>query len=125
MYKKLAEQTVIGELYQRTPIRYSRAVEMTEANAVQVEWSLINNTVMVSGVTVQVQESNDLENWTDVPNGSGTLTDTGYQTFSAPNISGGERIGSAFTRLKYIIETDPPGSGGVAILSAGINTLNA
>jgi hypothetical protein len=89
---------------------FSQAVSMSESNACQVEFTVIN--LPATNIRVTAQVSNDLENWTDAAN-SGDKTAVGYYSF---NVTG---VAAQYVRLKYTVS----GSGNV-IVAAGINTAN-
>ena len=83
---------------------------MAGANAVYVNITVFNVS-SISGATVVLQQSNDMENWDDV--GSSTsITAAGYLKFSVTAIA------AQYVRLKFVA------TSGTAILAAGINTAN-
>lgn len=105
MYTQVATQLVVTT----TAAVFSQAVSMEGANAVQVSLTAFN--LNSATITVQLQESNDLQNWADVSGASFTVSSAYYGTNKTTGIA------SAYVRLKYTIAT-----GGPAVLSAGINT---
>lgn len=65
-----------------------------------------------ASIAVQVQISNDLENWTSAPTGgAATITAVGYQ-----NASVATGIAAAYARLKI-----SQANSNVSIISAGVN----
>lgn len=89
---------------------YSPATSMDGANAVQVTAVVANNTA--TSLTVEVQGSSDLNNWTVI------TTNTGLGLgYNAPAKSTG--IGWAYVRLRYSVV-----GTGVIVFAAGINTSN-
>jgi len=102
MYTQVATKLAI------TGNEYSQAVSMDDGNAAITDFTVFSLTA--TSVTVQIQGSNDLENWVDV----GTATPQ-----TAPGAYSEEAIGVAwaYVRLKYLV-----GGAGTVILAAGINT---
>jgi hypothetical protein len=111
VYTKLADK-----LYVDTT-QYSNSVDMQGANAVQVEFSVLGlSGTNTPTVTLTVQISNDLENWSDHP-GTPVGTDDiansiGYATFYLKDIA------SQFARLKYTVS----GTNPKFVIGVGVNT---
>ncbi len=87
----------------------SQAVSMDGKNAV-----VFNATVMsITGgtLTIQLQISNDLENWVDMTSANKSYTAIGYGKKKVT------AIGEAYVRLKYSFSVDEE-----AVIAAGINT---
>ena len=90
----------------------SQAVTMDGANSAQVDVVIFSLTGTTPQVAVQLQESNDLENWRD--KGSVTnITLAGYTLLSAVTA-----IATAYVRVKMTLSGTIP----VAVVSAGLNT---
>ena len=105
MYTQLARNVHVG-----TAEQFSQAVSMEGANAIA-----FNATVMAfSGgtLTIQLQVSNDLENWFDVTSGTQTYTGVGYKRKRLTDIA------EAYARLSYSLDDD------YAVISVGINTAD-
>lgn len=103
---------VASKLAVTSTAQFSQAVSMAGANAAQVNATVFN--VTTGGTLVlQLQEGNDLENWSDItPGGSLTL---GYGTLRATSIA------SQYVRLKY---SATGVSNPTAIVATGINTAS-
>ena len=87
---------------------YSQAVSMAGANAVEVECTIFNLGGATS-LSITVQQSNDLQNWSNV--GSSTTAVLGFTRLSQSSIAG------QYVRLLYrVVGT------GTIIMAAGINT---
>jgi len=110
VYSKIADRLSLSS----AGTFYSEALEMTGANAVQVDF-----TVMAWGGTgslvLNIQESNDCANWSDALTtssaGSSTLSSVGYQTFRVLN------VGGQMVRVRYVLA-----SASSVVVSAGVNT---
>lgn len=89
---------------------YSQAVSMAGGNAVYVDITTFS--ISASTLTVEVEVSNDLENWVKT-GASVDFTSAGYDTVAATAIS------SAYVRLSYSFE-----STSKAIVAAGVNVAN-
>ena len=74
-----------------------------------VSWDATLLALTATNVSFQLQESNDLENWSDKGTAQ-TQTDLGYKMFTAET-----SIASAYVRLQYTIT-----GSGKAILAAGL-----
>jgi hypothetical protein len=110
MYTRVASNVAVVS---GTP-GYSQAVSMADANALQLDLTLIAKGGGDLGV--QVEGSNELENW-DAIGSSVDLTAIGYnQTADATKFTG---IAHQYVRLKYTQSVS-----GTAIISAGINTTS-
>lgn len=107
MYSRLYDRLVLST----TTPEYSQAVNMDGFNAALVE---IVTTVYgaSASIAIQVQISNDLENWTSAPTG-GTVTVTaiGYTTASVAT-----GIAAAYVRVKVTSS-----AAVTSILSLGVN----
>ncbi|NUN51015.1 MAG: hypothetical protein HUU15_19590 [Candidatus Brocadiae bacterium] len=104
MYAALATKlSVVNSVDQFSP-----AVPMDCANAVQLEVTIFNLTA--TSLTVEIQGSNDMQNWSVVTTNTGLVV--GY---SAPTKSTG--VGFRYVRLRYSIV-----GTGLAIVAAGVNT---
>jgi len=91
----------------------SQPVSMQGANAAQVDVVVISLAGTSPTVTLQLQESNDLENWKDKGSSSGALSATGYTLVAAVTA-----ISSGYVRVK----ATAGGTSPVAVLSVGLNT---
>ena len=107
MYTQLFSQLSLANSGPVTQV--SQAVAMRNNNAAQANYVIFALTG--TGVTFQLEGSNDLENWTELgsPDGS-TAIGAGLLGVVAG-------IGAAFVRLRATVE-----GSGRAIVSAGINT---
>jgi len=112
MYSKLADNLFVSNSTEQTP-----AVAMGDDNAVQVDWTVISYSG--SGeITVTVQESNDLQNWSTV--GTDSISAVSYNTFTSPDqTSPGQRVASAYVRLQITAA-----SGATAVVAAGLNSAS-
>jgi hypothetical protein len=104
LFERLGLSTTLSEV--------SQAVSMDGANSAQVDIVVISLSGSGATVTVQLQESNDLENWKD--KGSGTApTAVGYTLAAAVTA-----ISSAYVRVKATASGTTP----IAVVSIGLNT---
>jgi len=111
MYEVLSTKAFVNT----TSGDFSRAVRMEGANSVQVEFTVYSVSGTPTTTTLEVQESNDLENWTTYPSTSYSGTNTvstsvGCTSFRASSIS------SQYVRLRWKV------SANTAVVGAGINT---
>ena len=106
MYTQLARNVHVTNKAQ-----VSQAVSMEGANAIVFTATVMEYTA--GTLTIQLQVSNDLENWIDMLGASRTYTAVGYGKNKVTDIS------DAYVRLKYSFATDEN-----AIVSAGINTAD-
>lgn len=86
----------------------SRPVSIEGNNAAQ--WEAVVFTLTASAVSFQLQESNDMENWTPIGSAQ-SATAIGHKLFTAD-----KQISAAFVRLKVELS-----SAGTAILAAGVS----
>jgi hypothetical protein len=93
------------------PTEVSPAVSMENHNACQVAVTVFRLTAS-EGLAIQLQESNDRENWTDI---GGTTT---IQTEGFTSITKVTGIATAYVRVKYSVADS---ISGIAILAAAIN----
>ena len=107
MYTELSLKQVLRD--ESLP-EFSAPISMEGANAVYYEVTLFY--LEATSVSVLVEESDDLENWSS-PNDSAKTFAGGYD---AKRVTG---IGSAYVRLRYDMTSS---TGEVAVLGAGINT---
>lgn len=98
-----------------TDAKYSQAVSMEGANAVQMEATVFNIKGTSAELTISLQGSNDLQNWDTLGAFDSTFADIGYATKKLTGIA------NAYVRLKYEMTT---GTSPQAIVGAGINTAN-
>ncbi len=110
MYARLYDRLVLTT----TTPEYSQAVNMNGFNAALVE---VVTTVYgaSASIGIQMQMSNDLENWVDVVS-SPSMESPGYFTLQTS-----EGLGCRFVRLKYAVTGI---DGDTAVLSAGIETAD-
>lgn len=90
---------------------YSQAVQVGEANAAQMDLVVYAITGSSATLTIQLQESNDLENWKDKGSAS-TATAIGYTLGSLTT-----SISSSYVRMKISITGTTPSS----VVAAGIS----
>jgi hypothetical protein len=91
---------------------YSQAVSMDGANAVMFDITVFSVVASSGTLTIQLEESNDLQNWAEVTSASETFaTVTGWKRKVATGIA------AAYVRLKFSFTTNGP-----YIVGAGINT---
>jgi hypothetical protein len=90
----------------------SQAVTMDNANAAQFDVVVFALSGSSPQVSVQLQESNDLENWRD--KGSATVISAVGYTLAAA-VTG---IATAFVRVKVTLSGTTP----ISVVSIGINT---
>lgn len=104
------------------PTMYSRAVEVSASNAIEVDVTVAVFTLSV-GLRVTAEEGNDQQGWTD-PNGGAVKVEfsaAGSKSFKVPPSDSGS-IAARFVRLKYeVFWPEEPPVDGVAILEAGIS----
>ena len=81
----------------------TREIPVGGANSAFVQLSVKSATGPTAQVFVRLQESNDLANWTDAPNGEGSRFGIGELAFVAPDVAAGERIGAGFVRLMFAV----------------------
>ena len=92
----------------------SQAVSMNGANAVIADIEVLSLSGTTPNIAVQLQESNDLENWRD----KGAATNANAVGYSVlPNVTA---IASAYVRLKLTLT----GASPIAVVAAGVNTAN-
>ena len=91
---------------------YSQAVPMSGGNAISVELTVFAG----SGVKVEYEVGNDLENWTtiaqDIIDGGGSGVTVGYHYGDT-----GATIASAYIRLRYTATTS-------SVVAAGVNVAS-
>lgn len=93
----------------------SQPVAMQGANAAQLDLVIFTLSGSTPTVTLQLQESNDLENWTNKGSSSGALNTTGYSLVAA--VTG---IAAGYVRVKATLSA---ASGTpLTVLSVGLNT---
>ena len=97
--------------------KYTQPVEMTDANSGQVDFTVYESSASDAITTIQVQESNDLQNWTNVTDFSGTVTNEGYKSFYGA--SGPIKVAARYIRLKASVDN------GTAIVSSGVHLVKA
>jgi hypothetical protein len=109
-------QQVASKLYvQVGHDQFSQAVSMDGANAVMFEVTAISSSGASPLLTVQLQESNDLQNWEDVSGAQvANLSAPGYDSDSTA-----ADVAAAYVRLKYTIS-----EGDDFTVASGINTAN-
>ncbi len=112
MYAKLADKLSVTTALSPD---FSPAVSMAGANAFRVELTIFA-VVAAATLTVEVQGSNDLQNWGTALAAVAGLT-VGY---NSPATFQGTAIAFAYVRLKYT----SVGAGGAVILASGINTTS-
>jgi hypothetical protein len=106
MYTQVAQNQVVTS----ASSQFSQAVSMSGGNAVQIEAVLF---VKGGGnFSIQLQGSNDLENWDDVGSAI-AMTAVGFATDSCPDIA------FQYVRLAYSQATS-----GTGIVAAGVNVAN-
>ena len=106
MYYRVADRLAITT----SAAGYLQAVNMAGANAVLTDLVVINKGGSCT-FTAQLQQSNDLENWSNVGSPvTMTTTDLGYTTLGATSISG--------QHVRLVLTT----SANTVIASAGIST---
>jgi hypothetical protein len=91
-----------------TTVEVSQPVALQGNNAVQVEMTVFRLTA--TNVSVQLQLSNDLENWTDEGSAQ-TTTAEGYKLFTKIT-----SLAAAYARLEFTLT-----GSGVGVYAAGIN----
>ena len=106
MYTQVANALAVSE----AAVDFSQAVSMDGANAVVFSGTLLQDDGTT--LTLQLQSSNDLENWEDVASASRDFTTPGYQRRKSSGIA------EAYVRLSYTA------TGGTFVFSAGINTAD-
>ncbi|MCE9581750.1 MAG: hypothetical protein K8T20_04450 [Planctomycetes bacterium] len=89
---------------------YSQAVSMDNSNAAKVEITIFNLATGASSVTLDIEGSNDMQNWSQIVQYTGI--GVGYSAQSNATA-----IAYQFLRLKYLCV----GGGGVAVIGAGVN----
>lgn len=96
----------------------SQAVSMAGANGVEINVTAIAVDGTSPSVTVDLQVSNDLENWTDEGNiRVSDINAAGYKASASSSAS----IAALYVRLKYSLSgTKSP----IVVLAAGIHTVN-
>lgn len=93
---------------------FSQAVSMQGANGVLIEYTIYNIEGTSPTLTVTLQESNDLENWSDL-SADTARSDIGYYSDKQTGIS------AQYVRLKYAVGgTNSP----KCVVSSGINCSN-
>lgn len=111
MYQVLATKLYLSA--SGTASEVSTAVSMEGANSVQVDYTIFSLTGSSPEVSLQLQHSNDLENWTNLGSPSPT-TSVGWKL--GPSATA---VTAAYVRVKYLFSA---GSGQTAVIAAGINT---
>lgn len=109
MYQQLFTRLALSS---STTSEVSLPVAMQGANAAQIDVVILSLAGTSPTVTLQLQESNDLENWTNKGSSSGTLNATGYTLVAAVTA-----ISSGYVRVK----ATAGGTGPVAIVNVGLN----
>lgn len=105
MEQQLAKNLSLDSAGATGPVsEVSQPVAMTGANAAQ--GSVVMQSLTATNVSCQLQESNDLENWSDKGSAT-TATAVGYKVLTAVTA-----ISGAYVRMKYTIT-----GSGKAILS--------
>lgn len=103
MYAKLAQSQVVVN----GTDQFSPAISMAGANTAKAGITVIVNTA--TSLTVNIQGSNDLQNWTD------STSDTGFTVGYAATAN--RALAFAYARLKYVVV-----GTGTIIVAADINT---
>lgn len=111
MYQVLATKLYLSA--SGTASEVSTAVSMEGANSVQVDYTIFSLTGSTPTVRLQLQQSNDLENWTTL--GSQSTKDSVGWTLG-PSATA---VTAAYVRVKYDFSA---GSSQTAVIAAGINT---
>lgn len=91
----------------------SQPVSMQGANAAQLDVVVISLAGTTPTVTLQLQESSDLENWKDKGSSSGALSATGYTLVAAVT-----SIAAGYVRVKVTLAGTSP----IGVVSVGVNT---
>lgn len=117
MYTELANRLVLtapGTPYVATSV--TQPIDVTGANATQ--FSVVCYVMSATNVVITLQESNDLENWTDRSGvGSGvTVTGVGYSLSS----STGATVATRYVRAKLVLTGTAAGQ--TAVIAVGINS---
>ena len=112
MYTMVADKFVVTNA--NTP-QYTSAVEMGNDNAVYYELTIFT-LGGATDLTITLEESNDLENWSN-PNDTPTAYNSiGYKQKKVPSSAG---IASRYVRLKAAVT-----GTGTVIFAGGINTAS-
>lgn len=113
MYQPLYTRLALTNAAASTTTEFSQSVSMQGANAAQVD--AVVYSFSGTSVALQLQSSNDLENWKDLGAPTpATLTAVGYTLFSVITA-----IGAGYIRLKVTYVTAGAAS---CVLAAGVNT---
>ncbi len=107
MYTQLASRLAITT---SGGAEYSQAVSLDNMNAAKVEITIYNLASGASSVTLDIEGSNDMQNWSQIVQYTGIGIGYSAQANSTS-------IAYQFVRLKYL----SVGGGGTAIIGAGIN----
>lgn len=93
----------------------SQPVSMQGANAAQIDVVILSLAGTTPTVTLQLQESSDLENWKDKGSSSGALNATGYTLVAAVTA-----ISAGYVRVKATMAGTSP----IGVISVGLNTAS-
>lgn len=107
MYTQLASRLAVS---QAAGAEVSQAVSMEGNNAGKVEITVYNLVTGGTSVTLDIDGSNDMQNWSQIAQYTGIGVGYGAQANATA-------IAYQYVRLKYACV----GSGGVAIVAAGVN----
>jgi len=107
MYTQLASRLSVS---QAAGAEVSQAVSMEGNNAGKVEITIYNLASGGTSLTLDIEGSNDMQNWSQIVQYTGIPVGYGAQ-------SNATAIAYQYVRLKYLCV----GSGGIAIVAAGIN----
>lgn len=111
MYQQLFTRLALNTT---TLSEVSQPVSMQGANAAQFDIVVISLSGTSPVVTCQLQESNDLENWTN--KGSATAPSAVGYTLAAAQTS----LSAGYVRLKITLSGTSP----ICVVSVGINTAS-
>jgi hypothetical protein len=116
MYTTLATRLEVND----SKTEVSQPISMEGANAAFVDFTVYHFSGTL--LSVQIQGSNDLENWSDIGTAAVTASDEGYFDGSAqtPNPNPYTDIGLAYVRLSYSLS----GTGVESVINAGVNTFS-
>lgn len=123
MYVQVADKFALSTPPRTATAEVSQAVSMAGANAARVEVTFF---VVANGsVSVSVQRSNDLENWTTIT-GAGTSVSASSHGYGTCKVTA---VASQYIRLRYDLEASEGGeeaapTDGVVVLAAGVRTAD-
>lgn len=124
MYHRLATRLVMKVNATNTiAVEHSQAVMLETASYVSIDAQLLNQTGTPDEFEIELQQSNDLENWYTLSS-PGPLTFSGEPAASfVPSGTLGSPVVARFVRLRYTLTYDAEDV--VVAVAAGINVAPA